>query len=39
MNIEKHNFVICTNLKQPLIIGLYIAQRYKLGVDWDTLHL
>ena len=32
----KHNFVIWTNLKQPLIIGLDFAQRYKLGLDWDT---
>ena len=40
MNIEehilKHNFIICTRLKQPLIIGLDFAQRYKLGVDWDS---
>ena len=40
MNIEEHNFqhnfIICTKLKQPLIIELDFAQRYKLGVDWDT---
>ena len=40
MNIEehnfKHNFLICTKLKQSLIIGLDFVQRYKLGVDWDT---
>ena len=39
MNIEdhslRHNFIICTKLKQPLIIGLDFAQRYRLGVDWD----
>ena len=46
MNTEehffKHNFIICAKLKQPLIIGLDFAQRYKLGVDWDnsgTLYL
>ena len=40
MNIEEHsfkcNFIICMKLKQPLIIGLDFAQRYKLGVDWNT---
>ena len=37
-----HNFIICTKLKQSLITGLGIAQRYKIGVDWDAygwLHL
>ena len=37
MNIEehsfKHNFIICTELKQPLIIALDFALRYKLEVD------
>ena len=23
-------------LKQPLIIGLYFAQRYRIGIDWDA---
>ena len=40
MNMEehsfKHNCIRCAKLKQPLIIGLNFAQRYKLGVDWDT---
>ena len=40
MNIEehsfKHNLIIYIKLKQPLIIGLDFAQRYKLGVDWNT---
>ena len=42
MNIEehsfRHNFIICTKLKQPLIIGLGFSQRYSLGVDWNTSH-
>ena len=28
-----HNFFLCKKLKQPLIIGLYFAQCYKIGVD------
>ena len=30
-----HNFIICTKLKQPLIMGLNFAQRYQIGMDWD----
>ena len=29
----KHKFIICTKLKQPLIIGLDFALRYKLAAD------
>ena len=40
MNVEEQsfrdNFIICIKVKQPLIKGLDFAQRYKLGVDWDT---
>ena len=46
MNMEEHSFrhnlIICTKLKQPLIIGLDFAQRYRLEVDWDisgNLHI
>ena len=46
MNIEehsfKHNFIIGTKLKRPLIIGLDFAQMYKLDMDWKpsgTLYL
>ena len=31
----KHNFVVCTNLKQHPILGLDFAQRYRIGIDWD----
>ena len=30
-----HNFIICTKLKQPLILRLDFAQRYRIGIDWD----
>ena len=30
-----HNFVVCTKLKQHLILGLDFAQRYRIGMDWD----
>ena len=30
-----HNFIICTTFKQPLILGLKFAERYKIGIDWD----
>ena len=31
-----HNFVVCTKLKQHLILGLDFAQRFRVGIDWDT---
>ena len=31
-----HNFITCKKLKQPLIVGLALAQRYKIGVEWDA---
>ena len=30
-----HNFIVCTKLKQHLILGLSFAQRYKTHIDWD----
>ena len=30
-----HIFIVCTKLKQHLILGLDIAQRYRIGTDWD----
>ena len=30
-----HNFIICTKLKQSLILGLDFAQRYRMGIDRD----
>ena len=39
VNIEEknftHNFIVCTKLKQHLILGLDVAQRYKIGIDWE----
>ena len=36
LNIEEqnftHNFIVCTKLKQNLILGLHFAQRYKTGI-------
>ena len=29
-----HNFIICHQLKQPMIIGLDLQQKYKLGTYW-----
>ena len=28
-----HNFVVCTKLKQHLILGLDFSQRYRTGID------
>ena len=30
-----HNFIIYTKVKQPLILGINFAQRYRIGIDWD----
>ena len=30
-----HNFIVCAQLKQNVILGLSFAQRYKIGIDWD----
>ena len=30
-----HNFIVCTKLKQHLILGLDFAERYKISIDWD----
>ena len=34
-NFLTHNFIVCTKLKQNLILGLNFAQRYKIGIYWD----
>ena len=31
----EHNFVVCTKLKQHLILGLDFTQRYRIRLDWD----
>ena len=33
--ISVHNFIICTKLKQALFLGHNVAQRYRIGIDWD----
>ena len=30
-----YNFVVCTKLKQHIILGLDFAQRYGVGINWD----
>ena len=39
LNLEEqnltHNFIVCTKLKQNLILDLTFAQRYKIAIDWD----
>ena len=30
-----YNFIVCTKLKQNLILGLDFTQRYKIGINWD----
>ena len=39
LNIEEQNFagnfIVCTKLKQHLVLGLDFAQRYKITIDWD----
>ena len=34
-NHFKHLFIVCQNLKQPLLFGMDFAQSYKMGIDWD----
>ena len=31
-----HSFIICKKLKQPWMVGLDCAQRYKIDIDWDA---
>ena len=35
-HIFVHNFIVCTKLKQPLILGLHFAQRYRKNIDLDV---
>ena len=30
-----HNLIVCTKLKQPLILDITFAQRYRIGIYWD----
>ena len=30
-----HTFIMCQNLKQPLLFGMDFAQNYRIGIDWD----
>ena len=31
----KHMFIMCQNLKQPLLFGMNCGQNYGIGIDWD----
>ena len=31
----EHMFVVCQNLGQPLLLAMYFAQNYRIGIDWD----
>ena len=33
-HVSMHNYIICTKLKQPLIMKLDFAKKYGIGVDW-----
>ena len=28
-------FIVCQNLKQPLLFGMDFAQNYQIGINWD----
>ena len=34
-NHFEHLFIVCQNLKQPLLLRIDFAQHYKIGIDWD----
>ena len=34
-NHFKHLFIVCQNLKQPLLFGMDFAQWCKIGINWD----
>ena len=34
-NHFEHLFIVCQNLKQPLLFGMDFAQHYKIGINWD----
>ena len=40
LNIEEqnftHNFIVCSKLKQHVMLGLDFALRYKISIDLDT---
>ena len=31
----KHKFIVCSALKETMILGLDFAQSYQIGIDWD----
>ena len=31
----EHTFIMCQNLKQPLLLGMDFAQNYRIGIDWN----
>ena len=31
----EHSFIVCQNLKQPLLFGMDFTQNYRIGIDWD----
>ena len=34
-NHFEHLFIVCQNLKQPLLFGMDFAQHYTIGISWD----
>ena len=32
----RHEFIVCSDLKETMILGLDFAQSYKIGIDWDA---
>ena len=31
----EHMFIMCQNLKQPLLFCMNFAENYRIGIDWD----
>ena len=31
----EHTFIMCQNLKQPLLIGIDFILSHRIGIDWD----
>ena len=32
---DRHTFIMCQNLQQPLLFDMDFAQNYRIGIDWD----
>ena len=32
----EHTFIVCQNLKQPLLFGMDFVQNYRIGIHWDN---